>query len=69
MSGVDAPARAAARRWWAGGALALALLVVGLDMTVLNLALPWRIATHKPAQPPEPAGVTSQPRPGHGAAV
>jgi DHA2 family multidrug resistance protein-like MFS transporter len=28
------------RRWWAVGALALALLVVGLDMTVLNLALP-----------------------------
>ncbi|MFL6072392.1 MAG: MFS transporter [Mycobacteriales bacterium] len=28
------------RRWWAVGALALALLVVGLDATVLNLALP-----------------------------
>jgi DHA2 family multidrug resistance protein-like MFS transporter len=32
--------RAGSRRWWAVGALALALLVVGLDMTVLNLALP-----------------------------
>lgn len=29
-----------ARRWWALGALALALLAVGLDLTVLNLALP-----------------------------
>src|SRR2546430_3744805 len=28
------------RRWWAVGALALALLAVGLDLTVLNLALP-----------------------------
>jgi MFS family permease len=36
---VEAPAPVA-RRWWAVGALALALLVVGLDMTVLNLALP-----------------------------
>jgi MFS transporter, DHA2 family, multidrug resistance protein len=29
-----------ARRWWALGALALSLLVVGLDLTVLNVALP-----------------------------
>jgi EmrB/QacA subfamily drug resistance transporter len=29
-----------ARRWWALGALASALLAVGLDLTVLNLALP-----------------------------
>jgi MFS transporter, DHA2 family, multidrug resistance protein len=29
-----------ARRWWALGALALTLLVVGLDLTVLNVALP-----------------------------
>ena len=29
-----------ARRWWALGALALSVLVVGLDLTVLNLALP-----------------------------
>src|SRR5262245_37351793 len=28
------------RRWWALGALALALLVVGLDATVLSIALP-----------------------------
>jgi MFS transporter, DHA2 family, multidrug resistance protein len=31
---------AAERRWWALGALALSVLVVGLDLTVLNLALP-----------------------------
>jgi MFS transporter, DHA2 family, multidrug resistance protein len=29
-----------ARRWWALGALAISVLVVGLDLTVLNLALP-----------------------------
>ncbi|HEV8650146.1 MAG TPA: MFS transporter [Actinomycetes bacterium] len=29
-----------ARRWWALGALSLSVLVVGLDLTVLNLALP-----------------------------
>ena len=28
------------RRWWALGAPALSVLVVGLDLTVLNLALP-----------------------------
>jgi len=28
------------RRWWALGALAVSVLVVGLDLTVLNLALP-----------------------------
>src|SRR6266700_7904608 len=28
------------RRWWALGALALSVLVVGLDLTVLNLVLP-----------------------------
>src|ERR1035438_8005805 len=28
------------RRWWALGALAISVLVVGLDLTVLNLALP-----------------------------
>ena len=28
------------RRWWALGALAVSGLVVGLDLTVLNLALP-----------------------------
>ena len=31
---------AGSRRWWALGALALSSLVVGLDLTVLNLALP-----------------------------
>src|SRR5499425_453126 len=31
---------AGARRWWALIGLALAVLVVGLDLTVLNLALP-----------------------------
>ncbi|MBB6672064.1 DHA2 family efflux MFS transporter permease subunit [Cohnella nanjingensis] len=30
----------AARKWWVLGALALSLLTVGLDLTVLNLALP-----------------------------
>ena len=33
---MDAPSA----RWWALGATALSLLVVGLDMTVLNVALP-----------------------------
>src|ERR671934_1674961 len=28
------------RKWWALGALALSVLVDGLDLTVLNLALP-----------------------------
>ena len=32
--------RADTRRWWALGALALSVLVVGLDLSVLNLALP-----------------------------
>src|SRR5215470_20434751 len=31
---------AGSRRWWALIGLALAVLVVGLDLTVLNLALP-----------------------------
>ena len=29
-----------ARRWWALIAVAMSMLVVGLDLTVLNLALP-----------------------------
>src|SRR6185437_4704479 len=33
-------ARQERRRWWALAALALSVLVVGLDLTVLNLALP-----------------------------
>jgi EmrB/QacA subfamily drug resistance transporter len=37
----DAPSAAhSARRWWALIAIAASLLVVGLDLTVLNLALP-----------------------------
>jgi DHA2 family multidrug resistance protein-like MFS transporter len=36
----DAAARADARRWWALVAIAASVLVVGLDLTVLNLALP-----------------------------
>src|SRR5712691_10948513 len=34
------PLRPEPRRWWALAALALSVLVVGLDLTVLNLALP-----------------------------
>jgi MFS family permease len=34
------PTSSRTRRWWAAGSLALALLVMSLDMTVLNLALP-----------------------------
>ncbi len=37
---VDAMKNPERRRWWALGALALSVLVVGLDLTVLNLALP-----------------------------
>ena len=32
--------RRSARRWWALVAIAASVLVVGLDLTVLNLALP-----------------------------
>ena len=35
-----AQAAAGARRWWALGALALSVLVVGLDVFVLTLAIP-----------------------------
>ena len=34
------PGAADGRKWWALGGLALSLLVVGLDLTVLNVALP-----------------------------
>jgi MFS family permease len=34
------PAPHAARRWWALVAIAASVLVVGLDLTVLSLALP-----------------------------
>src|ERR1700676_3392923 len=37
---VNAMKNSERRRWWALGALALSVLVVGLDLTVLNLALP-----------------------------
>src|SRR5215471_4062759 len=40
MSDVQLPATAGQRRWWALGALALSVLVVGLDLFVLSLALP-----------------------------
>ncbi len=40
MNSDSAAATAERRRWWALGALALSVLVVGLDLTVLNLALP-----------------------------
>jgi EmrB/QacA subfamily drug resistance transporter len=41
INGVDeAAARADRRRWWALVAMAASVLVVGLDLTVLNLALP-----------------------------
>jgi len=33
------PVPVGARRWWAVGALSLAVLAVGLDLTVLSLAL------------------------------
>jgi MFS transporter, DHA2 family, multidrug resistance protein len=40
MSGLQAVAASGQRRWWALGALALSVLVVGLDLFVLSLALP-----------------------------
>ena len=40
QSGVARQARRAARRWWALVALSVAVLVVGVDLTVLNVALP-----------------------------
>jgi DHA2 family multidrug resistance protein-like MFS transporter len=41
VDGADAAAaKADARRWWALVAMAASVLVVGLDLTVLNLALP-----------------------------
>lgn len=39
-AGVDGEGRADPRRWWALVAMAASILVVGLDLTVLNLALP-----------------------------
>jgi MFS transporter, DHA2 family, multidrug resistance protein len=40
MSEVQVPFAVGSRRWWALGALALSVLVVGLDLFVLSLALP-----------------------------
>lgn len=40
QSGATRQARRAARRWWALVALSVAVLVVGVDLTVLNVALP-----------------------------
>jgi MFS transporter, DHA2 family, multidrug resistance protein len=40
MAGVQASSVVGNRRWWALGALALSVLVVGLDLFVLSLALP-----------------------------
>jgi MFS transporter, DHA2 family, multidrug resistance protein len=40
MSAREMPAAASQKRWWALGALALSVLVVGLDLFVLSLALP-----------------------------
>ena len=40
QSGVTKQARRGARRWWALVALSVAVLVVGVDLTVLNVALP-----------------------------
>jgi MFS transporter, DHA2 family, multidrug resistance protein len=40
MAVLEARAAEGTRRWWAVGALALAMVVVGLDITVLSLALP-----------------------------
>ncbi|NUP51330.1 MAG: MFS transporter [Catenulispora sp.] len=39
-AGAAAQAPANGRKWWALGGLALSLLVVGLDLTILNVALP-----------------------------
>src|SRR3954465_4806800 len=38
--GVMAAATLDPRRWWALGAMSVSLIVVGLDLTVLNVALP-----------------------------
>jgi MFS transporter, DHA2 family, multidrug resistance protein len=40
MTGVQVPSVLGTRRWWALGALAMSVLVVGLDLFVLSLALP-----------------------------
>jgi MFS transporter, DHA2 family, multidrug resistance protein len=40
IASMDLPTRAIARRWWALGSLVLAVLAVGLDGTILSVALP-----------------------------
>src|SRR5271165_5095478 len=40
MHDLQFPAAQGLRRWWALGALAISVLVVGLDLFVLSLALP-----------------------------
>src|SRR5215475_1859696 len=40
MSDLRVPGATGQKRWWALGALALSVLVVGLDLFVLSLALP-----------------------------
>jgi len=40
MHDLQLPAAAGRQRWWALGALAVSVLVVGLDLFVLSLALP-----------------------------
>src|SRR5262245_42685898 len=40
VTSMSAPVGATARRWWALGSLALAVLAVGLDGTILSVALP-----------------------------
>ncbi|TDW24609.1 MFS transporter [Kribbella kalugense] len=40
MAATDAPPQVDARRWWALGAVATAQLMVGIDLTIVNIALP-----------------------------
>ena len=44
-----------ARRWWALGVMCLSLLVIGLDNTILNVALPALVT--RPARLDQPAAV------------
>ncbi|MFG1905853.1 MFS transporter [Kribbella sp. NPDC048928] len=40
MTTTDAPPQVDVRRWWALGAVATAQLMVGIDLTIVNIALP-----------------------------
>ncbi len=40
VTAIEAKVTAGARKWWALSALSLAVLAVGLDATVLSVALP-----------------------------